>query len=99
MSTYLPKSTSFVSTRTDLAGKLFLTSEFTPDDTEDANKAILHSTTTRTQLFPSESSKILKTEINRYKDNSLYLSPTTKKLHDSLEKASIKSQQLIPPKV
>jgi hypothetical protein len=34
------------------------------------------------------------TEINRCKDNSLYLSPTTKKLHDSLEKASVKSQPL-----
>ncbi len=36
----------------------------------------------------------MRTEIIRYKDNSLYLSPTTKKLHDSLEKASIKSQPL-----
>jgi hypothetical protein len=36
----------------------------------------------------------VRTEINRDKDNSLYLSPTTKKLHDSLEKASIKSQPL-----
>jgi hypothetical protein len=40
----------------------------------------------------------VRTEINRYKDNSLYLSPTTKKLHDSLEKASIKSQQLYTTK-
>ena len=40
----------------------------------------------------------MRTEINRYKDNSLYLSPTTKKLHDSLEKASIKSQQLYTTK-
>ncbi len=40
----------------------------------------------------------MRTEINRYKDNSLYLSPTTKKLHDSLEKPSIKSQQLYTTK-
>jgi hypothetical protein len=33
-------------------------------------------------------------EINRYKDNSLYLSPTTKKLHDNLEKASKNTQPL-----
>jgi hypothetical protein len=36
----------------------------------------------------------VRTEINRYKDNSVYLSPTTKKLHDSLEKASVKIQPL-----
>ncbi len=36
----------------------------------------------------------MRTEINRYKDNSVYLSPTTKKLHDSLEKASVKIQPL-----
>jgi hypothetical protein len=40
----------------------------------------------------------VRTEINRYKANSLYLSPTTKNLHDSLEKASIKSQQLYTTK-
>ena len=83
----------------DYPNKEMLTSEFRPDDTDDANSENLLSTPKRTQLFPSESSKIVRTEINRYKDNSLYLSPTTNKLHDSLEKASIKSQQLIPPKV
>jgi hypothetical protein len=40
----------------------------------------------------------VRTEINRYKDDSLFISPTTKKLHDSLEKASIKSQQLYTTK-
>ncbi len=40
----------------------------------------------------------MRTEINRCKDNSLYLSPTTKKMHDSLEKASMKSQQLYTTK-
>ncbi len=40
----------------------------------------------------------MRTEINRYKDNSLYLSPKTKKMNDSLEKASIKSQQLYTTK-
>ncbi len=40
----------------------------------------------------------MRTEINRYKDISLFLSPTTKKLHDSLEKASIKSQPLYTTK-
>ncbi len=91
--TYSEMST-FKDNRQDYPNKEVLTTEFTPDDTEDANKAILHSTRTRTQLFPSESSKIVRTEINRYKDNSYYLSPTTKKLHDSLEKASVKSQPL-----
>ncbi len=75
-----------------------LTSKFTPDDNDDANKAILHSTPKQTQLFPSESSKIVRTEINRYKDNSLYLSPTTKKMHDSPKKASLKSQPLYTTK-
>jgi hypothetical protein len=42
--------------------------------------------------------KFVRTEINRYKDNSLYLSPATRKLHDSLEKASIKSQPLYTTK-
>ncbi len=70
------------------------TSEFRPDDTDDANNEILLSIPKQTQLFPSESSKIVRTEINRYKDNALYLSPTTTTLHDSLEKASIKSQRL-----
>jgi hypothetical protein len=78
----------------DYPNKEILTGEFRPDDTDDANNANLLSTPKRTQLFPSESSEIVRTEINRYKDNSLYLSPTTKTLHDSLEKASIKSQQL-----
>jgi hypothetical protein len=36
----------------------------------------------------------VRTEINRYKDNSSYLSPTTKQLHDSLKKASINTQPL-----
>ncbi len=40
----------------------------------------------------------MRTDINRYKDNSLYLSPTTKILHDSLEKTSIKSQRLYTTK-
>jgi hypothetical protein len=75
-----------------------LTSKFRPDDTDDANNAILLSTPKQTQLFPSELSKIVRTEINRYKDDSLYLSPTTKKMHDSLEKASMKSQQLYTTK-
>jgi hypothetical protein len=74
------------------------TSKFRPDDTDGANNAILLSTPKQTQLFPSESSKIVRTEINRYNNNSLYLSPTTKKLHDSLEKASRKSQPLYTTK-
>ncbi len=40
----------------------------------------------------------MSTEINRYKDDSLYLSPTTKKMHDSLEKASINTQPLYTTK-
>jgi hypothetical protein len=46
----------------------------------------------------SNTSKIVRTEINRYKDNSFYLTPTTKKLHDSLEKASINTQPLYTSK-
>jgi hypothetical protein len=76
--TYSEMSTS-KDNRQDYPNKELLTSEFTADDTGDANKAILLSTPTGTQLFPSESSKIVRTEINRYKDNSLFLSPTTKK--------------------
>jgi hypothetical protein len=82
----------------DYPNKEMLTSEFRPDDMNDANNANLLSTPKQTELFPSESSKIVRTEINRYKDNSLYLSPTTKKLHDSFEKASIKSQRLYTTK-
>jgi hypothetical protein len=85
---------TFKDNRQDYPKEQALTSKFTPDDTGDANKAILHSTPTQTQLFPSKSSKVVRTEINRCKDNSLYLSPTTKKMHDSLEKASVKSQPL-----
>jgi hypothetical protein len=40
----------------------------------------------------------VRSEINRYKDNSLFLSQTTKKLHDSLEKVSSKSQPLYTTK-
>jgi hypothetical protein len=82
----------------DYPNKEMLTSEFRPDDMDDANNANLLSTPKRTPLFSSESSKIVRTEINRCKDNSLYLSPTTKILHDSLEKASIKSQRLYTTK-
>ncbi len=86
---------SEISKTTDrIAQQQNLTCKFRPDDTGDANNAILLSTPKLTQLFPSESSKIVRTEINRYKDNSLYLSSTTKNLHDSLENASIKSQPL-----
>jgi hypothetical protein len=95
--TYSEMST-FKDNRQDYPNKEVLTSKYTPDDTEDANKAILYSTPKRTQLFPSESSKIVRTEINRYKDNTLDLSPTTKKLHYSLEKASIKIQPLYTTK-
>jgi hypothetical protein len=84
--------------RQDYPNEELLTDKFIADDTGDANKAILLSTLKRTQLFPSESSKIVRTEINRYKDNSLYLSPTNKKLHDSLEKASINTQPLYTTK-
>jgi hypothetical protein len=95
--TYSEMST-FKDDRQDYPNKEMLTSKFRPDDTDDANNAILLSTPKRAQLFPSESSKIVRTEINRYKDNSLFLSPTTKKLHDSLEKASIKGQPLYTTK-
>jgi hypothetical protein len=71
-----------------------LTSKFTTDDTGDANKAVLLSTLKRTQSFPSESSKTVRTEIFRYKDNSSYLFPTTNKMHDSTEKAPINTQPL-----
>jgi hypothetical protein len=90
-------ATNFSPARTDLAVKL-LTSKGRPDDTDVGNIAILLSTPKQAQLFPLESSKIVRTEINRYKDNSLFLSPTTKKLHDSLEKASRKSQPLYTTK-
>ena len=75
---------TFKDYRQDYPNKEMLTSKFRPDDTDDANNAILLSTPKWAQLFPSESSKIVRTEINGYKDNSLFLSPTTKKLHDSL---------------
>jgi hypothetical protein len=84
----------FKDNRQDHPNEEMLTCKFTPDDSKDAKKAILHSTPTQTQLFSSESSKFVRTEISRYKDNSLYLSPTIIKMHDILEKASIKSQQL-----
>jgi hypothetical protein len=57
-------ATNFSPPRTDLAVKL-LTSEVGPDDTDVGNIAILLSTPKRAQLFPSESSKIVQTEINR----------------------------------
>jgi hypothetical protein len=87
-----PEMSTFKDNRHDYPNKEMLTSKFRPDDTDDANNTNLLSTPKQTQLFPSESIKIVRTEINRYNDDSLYLSPTTKKLHDSLEKASIKSQ-------
>ncbi len=68
------------------------TSEITADDNDDANKSILHSPPKPTLLFPLESPDIVRTEINRYKDNPLYLSPTTHRLHDSIKKASISTQ-------
>jgi hypothetical protein len=75
-----------------------LTSKFRPDDTDDAKNAILLSTPKQAQLFPLETSKIVKTKINRSKDNSLFLSPTTKKMHAGLDKASIKRQPLYTTK-
>ncbi len=75
-----------------------LMSEFTADENDDANKSILHSQPKPTQLFPLESSNIVRTEINRYKDNSLYLSPTTHTLHDSIKEASISTQPVYTTK-
>jgi hypothetical protein len=75
-----------------------LTNEFTDDDNDDANKSILHSPPNPTQLFPLESLDIVRTELNRYKDNSLYLSPTTHKLHHSIKKASIITQPVYTTK-
>jgi hypothetical protein len=89
---------TFKDYRQDYPNKEMLISKFRPDVTHDANNAILLSTPKQAQLLPSESSKIVRTEINRYKDNSLFLSPTPKKLHDSLEKATIKSQRLYTTK-
>ncbi len=89
---------SFKDYRQDYPNKEMLTSKFGPDVPHDANNSILLSTPKQAQLLPSESSKIVRTEINRYKDNSVFLSPITKKLYDSLEKASIKSQQLYTTK-
>jgi hypothetical protein len=89
---------TFKDYRQDYPNKEMSTSKFRPDDTDDANNAILLTTPKQAQLFPSESSKIVRTEINRYKDNSLFLSPTTIKLHNSLERASIKSQPLYTTK-
>ncbi len=50
---------TFKDDRQDYPNKEMLTSEFRPDDTDDTNNAILLSTLKRTQLFPSESSKIV----------------------------------------
>jgi len=95
--TYSELSTS-KENRRDYTNKELLTSEFTADDADNANKTILCSPPKRTQSFPSESSNIVRTEINKYKDNSLYLSPITKKLHDSIKKASINTQPLYTTK-
>ncbi len=92
------ETSTFKDDRQDYPNEETLSSKFRPDDTDDANNANLLSTPKWTQFFPSESSKIVRAEINRYKDNSLYLFPTIKKLHDSLDKASIKSQQLYTTK-
>jgi hypothetical protein len=48
--------------REDYSNKELLTGKFTADDNGDANKANLLSTTNQTQLFPSESFKIVGTE-------------------------------------
>jgi hypothetical protein len=40
----------------------------------------------------------VRTEINSYKDNSLYLSPKTHKLHDSIKKASNSTQPVYTTK-
>jgi hypothetical protein len=48
----------FKDDRQDYLNKEILTSELRPDDTDDANNAILISTPNQTQFFPSESSKI-----------------------------------------
>jgi hypothetical protein len=42
---------TFKDNRQDYPNKEVLTSKFTPEDTEDANKAILHSTPTQNQIF------------------------------------------------
>jgi hypothetical protein len=64
--TYSEMST-FKDDRQDYPNKEMLTTEFRPDDTDDAHISNCLSTPTRTQLFPSESSKIVRTEIIRYK--------------------------------
>jgi hypothetical protein len=63
-----------------------LTCEFAADDIDDANNVILHSPPKPTQLFPWDTPDIVRAEIyQRSKDNSLYLSPTMNRLHDSIE--------------
>jgi hypothetical protein len=64
--------------RQDYPNKELLTNKFTADDTGDANKEIILSTPKQTQLFPSESSKIVKTEINRYRQFFIFISNNKK---------------------
>jgi hypothetical protein len=82
--TYSEMST-FKDYRQDYPNKEMLTSEFKPHDTDDANNAILLSTLKQAQLFPSESSKIVRTEINNTNTILYTCSPRSKSLSLNIE--------------
>jgi hypothetical protein len=67
------------------------TCEFTSDDVDNDT---MHTAQQSKQMSLGEENVCVKIETRRCQDNSLFLSPTTKKLHNSIEKASKDTQTL-----
>jgi hypothetical protein len=71
------------------------TCEFTADD---ANNVTLQTLQKSKHMSLGEETVCVDTEIRRIQGNSLFLSPTTQKLHNSIEKASTDTQTLYTTK-
>jgi hypothetical protein len=67
------------------------TCEFTSDD---ADNVTMHTPQQSKQISLGEENECVETETRQCQDNSLFLSPTTKKLHNNIEKASEDNQTL-----
>ncbi len=69
----------------------FFSCEFTSNDAENVT---MHTPQQSKQMSLGDEQVCVETEMRRCQENSLFLSPTTKKLHDSIEKASKYTQTL-----
>jgi hypothetical protein len=96
-----PQMSKQMSLEQELAGEKedqteCFTCEFTADD---ADNVTLHTPQQSKHMSLGKGTVCVETEMRQCQGNSLFLSPTTQKLHNSIEKASKDTQTLYTTKI